>query len=425
MQGRRVVITGLGMVTPLGKNVDETWNNLIKGKSGISKITRFPIDETLEGISKIAGQVKYSDEVEGGFNPEEYIEKKDLRKMDRFIWYGIAAGMQAVEDSGWKPTDAKDLERTGVIIGSGIGGLTTIQETSKTVYERGMKKISPFFIPQCLINLASGHLSIKYGFYGPNLAPVTACATGSHAIGDAMEIIKRGDADVMVAGGTESAICEIGIGGFSAMHALSTAFNNEPERASRPWDKDRDGFVMGEGAGIMILEEYEHAKARGAKIYGEIVGYGISGDAYHMTSPHPQGEGAKRAIRMALQKAKLNSEAIDYVNAHGTSTSMGDVLEFNAVKEVFNSSLNSLNMSSTKSATGHLLGASGAIEAIFSTKVLTDGILPPTLNLDNQDEQCTGIDLVAKVAKEKQCKYVLSNSFGFGGTNACLIIKRM
>ena len=288
-----------------------------------------------------------------------------------------------------------------------------------------MKKISPFFIPQCLINLASGHLSIKYGFCGPNLAPVTACATGSHAIGDAMEIIKRGDADVMVAGGTESAICEIGIGGFSAMHALSTAFNNEPERASRPWDKDRDGFVMGEGAGIMILEEYEHAKARGAKIYGEIVGYGISGDAYHMTSPHPQGEGAKRAIRMALQKAKLNSEAIDYVNAHGTSTSMGDVLEFNAVKEVFNSSLNSLNMSSTKSATGHLLGASGAIEAIFSTKVLTDGILPPTLNLDNQDEQCTGIDLVAKVAKEKQCKYVLSNSFGFGGTNACLIIKRM
>ena len=289
MQERRVVITGLGMVTPLGKNVDETWNNLIKGKSGISKITRFPIDETLEGISKVAGQVKYSDEVEGGFNPEEYIEKKDLRKMDRFIWYGIAAGMQAVEDSGWKPTDVKDLERTGVIIGSGIGGLTTIQETSKTVYERGMKKISPFFIPQCLINLASGHLSIKYGFCGPNLAPVTACATGSHAIGDAMEIIKRGDADVMVAGGTESAICEIGIGGFSAMHALSTAFNNEPERASRPWDKDRDGFVMGEGAGIMILEEYEHAKARGAKIYGEIVGYGISGDAYHMTSPHPQG----------------------------------------------------------------------------------------------------------------------------------------
>lgn len=425
MQERRVVITGLGMVTPLGKNVEDTWNNLINGKSGISKITRFPIEETLEGISKIAGQVKYKDDIENGFDPEEYIEKKDLRKMDRFIWYGIAAGVQAIEDSGWKPTNEKDLERTGVIVGSGIGGLTTIQETSKTIYDRGIKKISPFFIPQCLINLTSGHISIKYGFSGPNLAPVTACATGSHAIGDAMEIIKRGDADVMVAGGAESAICEAGIGGFSAMHALSTAFNDNPEQASRPWDKDRDGFVMGEGSGVMILEEYEHAKARGAKIYGELIGYGISGDAYHMTSPHPQGEGAKRAIRMALQKAKLNSDEIGYVNAHGTSTVMGDVLEFNAVKEIFNSSLNNLCMSSTKSATGHLLGASGAIEAIFSTKVLTEGILPPTLNLENQDEQCIGIDLIAKVAKEKKCNYVLSNSFGFGGTNACLILKKI
>ena len=425
MQGRRVVITGLGMVTPLGKNVDETWNNLIKSKSGISKITRFQIDESLEGISRIAGEVKSIEDDPNGFNVEEYIEKKDLKKMDKFIWYGVAAGIQAVEDSGWKPTDEKDLEKTGVMMGSGIGGLKTIQETSKTIYDRGMKKISPFFIPQCLINLISGHLSIKYGFAGPNLAPVTACATGSHAIGDAMEIIKRGDADVMLAGGAESAICEAGIGGFSAMHALSTKFNDDPEHASRPWDKDRDGFVMGEGAGAMILEEYEHAKARGAKIYGEVVGYGLSGDAYHITSPHSEGAGAKRAIRMALRKAEINPEEINYVNAHGTSTVMGDVLEFNAVKEIFNNSLNNLCMSSTKSATGHLLGASGAIEAIFSTKVLTDGIVPPTLNLENQDEQCTGIDLVAKIAKEKQCKYVLSNSFGFGGTNACLILKKI
>lgn len=425
MQERRVVITGIGMITPLGKDVNSTWNEITNGKSGITKIKRFPIDELPDTISKIAGEVKMEEGNSDTFQPTDFIEKKDLKKMDKFIWFGISAAVEAIEDSDWKPTEEKDLDRTGVIIGSGIGGLSSIQETSLVIKEKGIKKISPFFIPQTLINLISGHVSIKYGFAGPNHSVVTACATGTHAIGDAFEIIKRDDADVMVCGGAESAICETGIGGFSAMHALSTNFNEEPLKASRPWDRDRDGFVMGEGAGVLILEEYEHAKKRGAKIYAEVVGYGLAGDAYHITSPHSEGKGAKKTMEMALRKAKINREQIDYINAHGTSTPMGDSLEFKAVKDTFSNCLDTICMSSTKSATGHLLGAAGAIEAIFSVKVLTDGIIPPTLNLDNLDENCQGIDLIPHKAKEKKCDYILSNSFGFGGTNACLILKKI
>lgn len=423
MQTRRIVITGLGMVSPLGKDVETTWENLIKGKSGIAKITKFPIDDLPDSISKIAGEVRIAEGDPNLFDPNLYIEKKELKKMDKFIWYSIASAEQALSDAGWKPTNEEELERTGVIIGSGIGGLECIQETSITYKEKGIKRISPFFIPQSLINLTSGQISIKYGFSGPNISIVTACATSSHAIGEAMEIIKRGDADVMVAGGAESSICGIGIGGFSAMHALSTNFNNEPEKASRPWDKNRDGFVMGEGAGVLILEELEHAKKRGAKIYAEVVGYGMSGDAYHITSPHAEGNGAKRAIKMALQKGGINFDEVDYVNAHGTSTQVGDRAEFKAVKELFVNSLDKLSMSSTKSATGHLLGAAGAVEAIFSIKAIENNVVPPTLNLEDIDEECSGIDLVPLNAKDKKVKTVLSNSFGFGGTNASLIFR--
>lgn len=423
---KRVVITGVGMVTPNGVNVSNSWNNIINSKSGIKKITRFATDELPDSISKVAGEININNpENADFFDPCLYIEKKDVKKMDKFIWYGIAASDEAIKDAGWQPTDEYELERTGVIIGSGIGGLYSIQETSITIAEKGIKKISPFFIPASLINLISGQVSIKYGFAGPNVAPVTACATGSHAIGEAMELIKRGDADVMVAGGAESAICEAGIGGFSAMHALSTKYNNDPEKASRPWDKDRDGFVMGEGAGVLVLEEYEHAKKRGAKIYAEVVGYGLSGDAYHMTSPDPEGKGAKRAIKMALNKAGLNTDDIDYINAHGTSTPLGDVFEFNAVKGVFANSLNKVCMSSTKSSTGHLLGAAGAIEAIICAKTIENNIVPPTLNLENVDDACKDIDLVPLIAKEKRVDCVLSNSFGFGGTNASLVLKRI
>ena len=420
---RRVVVTGLGMVTPLGNNVNDSWQGIINSKSGIKKISLFDTSDLPDSISKVAGEIYVNEEDNNAFNPTLYIEKKDIKKMDRFIWFGIAAAEEAIKDSGWQPSSDEDKQNTGVIIGSGIGGLKSIQDTSILTVEKGVKRISPFFIPSALINLVSGHVSIKYGFCGPNLAPVTACATGSHAIGEAMEIIKRGDADVMVAGGTEAAICQIGIGGFSAMHALST--NQDPSKASRPWDKDRDGFVMGEGAGVLVLEDYEHAKKRGAKIYAEVVGYGLTGDAYHITAPDSSSGGAKRAVRMALKKANMNPEEIGYVNAHGTSTPMGDVLEFNAIKEVFNSNLSNIHMSSTKSATGHLLGAAGAIEAIFSIKALLDGILPPTLNLDNPDEACNGIDLIPHKAKEVKVNAVLSNSFGFGGTNASLILKKV
>ncbi len=420
---RRVVVTGLGMVTPLGNNVDSSWESIINSKSGIKKISLFDTNDLPDSISKVAGEINVSEEDNNAFNPTLYIEKKDIKKMDRFIWFGIAAAEEAIKDSGWQPTSDEEKQNTGVIIGSGIGGLTSIQDTSISTVEKGIKRISPFFIPSALINLVSGHVSIKYGFSGPNLAPVTACATGSHAIGEAMEIIKRGDADIMVAGGTEAAICQIGIGGFSAMHALST--NQDPSKASRPWDKDRDGFVMGEGAGVLVLEEYEHAKKRGAKIYAEVVGYGLTGDAYHITAPDSSSGGAKRAVKMALKKANMNPEDIGYINAHGTSTPMGDVLEFNAIKDTFSSCLDKIYMSSTKSATGHLLGAAGAIEAIFSIKAIQNGILPPTLNLDNPDEACNGIDLIPHKSKEVKVNAVLSNSFGFGGTNASLIFKKI
>ena len=424
---RRVVITGMGMVSPVGVTVSESWNNIINSKSGIRKISRFSVDELPESISKVAGEVNLDGNADNSsvFDPTLFIEKKDLKKMDKFIWYGIGASEEAIKDSGWQPTDEYDLERTGIIIGSGIGGLGSIQDTSISIAEKGIKRISPFFIPSALINLISGQVSIKYGFKGPNLATVTACATGTHAIGEAAEIIKRNDADVMIAGGAESAVCEAGIGGFSAMHALSTKYNNDPEKASRPWDKDRDGFVMGEGAGVLVLEEYEHAKKRGAKIYAEVIGYGISGDAYHITSPATDGNGAKRAIKMALNKAEINNDEIDYINAHGTSTPLGDILEFNAVKSIFSNCLDKVSMSSTKSSTGHLLGAAGAIETIISVKTIQDNILPPTLNLENIDESCDGIDLVPLKAKEKQVNCVLSNSFGFGGTNATLIVKKI
>jgi len=425
MNKRRVVVTGVGIVSPLGANVKSTWNNIINSKSGIGQITRFDTTEMPDSISKVAGEIKYGLEP-NQFNLDNFVDRKDQKKMDKFIHYAISAAIEAVEDSGWKPQDEESQKRTGVIVGSGIGGLETIQETCKKVVAQGIKRISPFFIPASLINLASGHISIKYGFKGPNHSVVTACATGSHSIGDAGAIISRGDADVMIAGGAEATVCELGIGGFSAMHALSTQYNNgDATKASRPWDKDRDGFVMGEGAAILVMEEYEHAKKRGAKIYGELVGYGLSGDAYHMSAPEMEGKGQKAAVRMALEKAELNPEEIDYINAHGTSTPTGDHLEFNGVKEVFKNSLSKLHMSSTKSATGHLLGAAGAIEGIFSLLAIRDGILPPTLNLENLDERCQGIDLVPLVAKEQEIKYALSNSFGFGGTNATLIFKKI
>jgi 3-oxoacyl-[acyl-carrier-protein] synthase II len=424
MDKKRVVITGIGIVSPLGSTVKSNWHSIINSKSGISKITRFNTTEMPDSISKVAGEIKFGTE-ENQFDLEKFVPIKDQKKMDRFIHYALGAASEAIEDSGWQPQDEESKMRTGVIVGSGIGGLETIQHTCEKMVEQGIKKISPFFIPASLINLTSGHISIKYGFKGPNHSVVTACATGSHAIGDAGEIIKRGDADVMIVGGAEAAICELGIGGFSAMHALSTKYNDNPTKASRPWDKDRDGFVMSEGSAVLVLEEYEHAKKRGAKIYGELIGYGLAGDAYHMALPETEGKGQKAAMRMALKYAELNPENIDYINAHGTSTPLGDGIEFNGVKEIFSNCLNKIHMSSTKSATGHLLGAAGAIEAIFSLLAIRDGILPPTLNLENVSEDCQGIDLVPLVAKQHEIKYVLSNSFGFGGTNASLIFKKI
>jgi 3-oxoacyl-[acyl-carrier-protein] synthase II len=360
------------------------------------------------------------------FNPSLFIDKKDLKKMDSFIWYGIAAAEEAIADANWKNiADEHELMRTGVLLSSGIGGISSIQDTTLTVKEKGVRRISPFFIPQSLINLLSGHIAIRHGYRGSNFAIVSACATGNHAIGEGFEIIRRNDADVMIVGGSESSITDVCVGGFASMKALSTTHNENPELASRPWDRDRDGFVMAEGAGVLVLEEYEHAKKRGAKIYAEVVGYGVSGDAYHMTSPHPEGIGARDAMAMAFRKAELNPEDIQYINAHGTSTPAGDIQEFRAVRNIFGTVLDKIYMSSTKSSTGHLLGAAGVVEAIFSVGVLQSGILPPTLNLDNVDEECKGIDLVAKVAKETKVKYVLSNSFGFGGTNACLIFGKV
>jgi 3-oxoacyl-[acyl-carrier-protein] synthase II len=414
---RRVVVTGLGLVTPLGVGVEDNWRRLIAGESGIRAIQGFDVSDL---PSKIAGQVPRGETSAGLFNADDWVAPKDQRKIDTFILYALAAAVQAVEDSGWKPQDEEGQERTGVMIGSGIGGLPGITDGAITLHEKGPRRISPFFIPSSLINLASGHVSIRYGFKGPNHSVVTACATGAHALGDAARIIALDDADVMVAGGAESAMNRLGIAGFAAARALSTGFNDTPERASRPWDKDRDGFVMGEGAGIVVLEELEHAKRRGAKIYGEIVGYGMSGDAYHVTAPSEDGNGGFRAMRNALRRAQLPTEAIDYVNAHGTSTPLGDEIELGAVKRLFGGHAYELSMSSTKSAIGHLLGAAGSVEAIFSILAIRDQVAPPTLNLENPSPSCD-IDLVARRAKERRIRYAMSNSFGFGGTNASLI----
>jgi 3-oxoacyl-[acyl-carrier-protein] synthase II len=414
---RRVVVTGLGLLTPLGYGVDVTWARLIGGESGIGTIQACDVSDL---ACRIAGEIPLGDGGNGDFNADDCIPPKEQRKMDLFIVYALAAAIQAVEDSGWMPQGEEDQNRTGVMIGSGIGGLPAIAEASITLKERGARRISPFFIPSALINLASGHVSIKYGFRGPNHSVVTACATGAHAIGDAARIIAIDDADVMVAGGTEAAVCRLGIAGFAAARALSTNFNDTPKKASRPWDRDRDGFVMGEGAGIVVLEELEHAKKRNATIYAEVTGYGLSGDAHHITAPAEDGNGGYRAMEMALKRAELNVEDIDYINAHGTSTPLGDEIELGAVKRLFGDHAYDLSMSSTKSAIGHLLGAAGAVEAAFSVLAVHNGVIPPTLNLENPSEGCD-IDLVPLEAKERPLKNALSNSFGFGGTNASLI----
>jgi len=416
---RRVVVTGLGLVTPLASSVAETWDRLIAGESAGRPITRFDVSEI---PARVACDVVRGDGTNGTFNPDDWMSPKEQRRVDDFIIYGMAAAQQAVQDSGWMPEGEEDRERTGVLIGSGIGGLPGIEEASIICHEQGPRRVSPFFIPGRLINLVSGQVSIRYGFKGPNHAVVTACSTGAHAIGDASRMIMLGDADVMVAGGAEGALCKIGIAGFAAAKALSTGFNDTPERASRPYDKDRDGFVMGEGAGIVILEEYEHAKKRGAKIYAEIKGYGMSGDAYHITAPAQDGNGGFRSMKAALKNAGLSTADIDYVNAHGTSTPLGDEIELGAVKRLFGADAAHMSMSSTKSSIGHLLGAAGAVEAIFSILAIKNGVVPPTINLENPSEGCTGIDLVPNVAKEKKVRAALSNSFGFGGTNASLII---
>jgi 3-oxoacyl-[acyl-carrier-protein] synthase II len=414
---RRVVVTGIGLVTPLGVGAENVWKRLLAGRSGIGGIQAFDVSDL---PAKIAGQVPRGETKSGEFNIDDWVPPKEQRKMDPFIVFALCAAEQAVNDSGWRPEDPEDRERTGVMIGSGIGGLPGITEGALTLHERGPRRLSPFFIPSNLINLASGHVSIRYGFSGPNHAVVTACSSGAHAIGDAARFIQFEDADVMVCGGTEAAICRLGIAGFAAARALSTGFNDEPQRASRPWDKRRDGFVMGEGAGILVLEELEHAKRRGAKIYAEVVGYGLSGDAHHITAPAEDGSGAFRAMRNALKRSGLSADSIDYVNAHGTSTPLGDEIELGAIKRLFGDHAYALSMSSTKSAIGHLLGAAGSVEAIFSILAMRDGIVPPTLNLEDPSDGCD-IDLVPLRAKERKVRYALSNSFGFGGTNASLI----
>ena len=416
---RRVVVTGIGLVTPLASGVKETWGRLIAGESGAGPIARFDASDL---TCRIACEVPRG-EGAGLFDADDHVSPKDQRKVDRFIVFGIAAARQAVEDAGWTPTDEESLERTGVLLGSGIGGLESIENSAITLHERGSRRVSPFFIPSALINLLSGHVSIRFGFKGPNHAVVTACATGAHAIGDAARIIELGDADVMVAGGAEAAICRLGVAGFAASKALSTAFNDEPTRASRPWDRARDGFVMGEGAGVVVLEELGHAKARGARIYGELKGYGLSGDAHHITAPAEDGDGGFRAMKMALERAGMNFGDIDYINAHGTSTPLGDEIELGAVKRLFGAAAYELSMSSTKSAIGHLLGAAGAVEAIFGLLAMNEGVVPPTLNLDDPSDGCD-LDLVPRQARERPVNVVLSNSFGFGGTNATLVFTR-
>lgn len=417
---RRVVVTGLGMVTPLACGVEETWSRLLEGQSGAGPITRF---DAANVVTTYACEIPFGDGADGSFNPDDWMEPKDRRKVDDFILYGMAAATQAVADSGWTPTTDEARERTGVMIGSGIGGLTSIAETAVLIKERGPKRVSPFFIPGALINLVSGQVSIRFGFKGPNHAVVTACSTGAHAIGDAARLIALGDADVMVAGGAEAPISEIGIAGFNACKALSTKRADDPKAASRPWDADRDGFVMGEGAGVVVLEEYEHAKARGAKIYAEVLGYGLSGDAYHITAPSEDGDGGFRSMSAALKRAGLGPEALDYINAHGTST-MADVIELGAVERLLGDHAGNVTMSSTKSSIGHLLGAAGAVEAIFCILAIRDQIAPPTINLDDPVQE-TPIDLAANAAVRRRIDVALSNSFGFGGTNASLVIGKV
>ena len=415
---RRVVVTGLGLVTPLGSNVETSWKRLINGESGIRRIEYFPTDEI---SSKVAGEVVLGTEP-GQFSIDDIVAPKDQKKMDKFIMYGMRAAEEALIDSGWKPQTEEEFEMTGVMIGSGIGGLPIITEAAQILKERGPRKISPFFIASSLINLVSGHVSIRHGFKGPNHSVVTACSTGGHAIGDAARLIQLGDADVMVAGGAEGAVCELGVAGFASMRALSTNFNDDPTRASRPWDRDRDGFVIGEGAGVVVLEELEHAKKRGAKIYAEVLGYGLSGDAHHITAPAEDGNGGFRAMRNALKRAGLSPSDLGYINAHGTSTPLGDMIELNAVKRLLGNAAGDVSMSSTKSSIGHLLGAAGGVEAIFTILAMNNGILPATLNLDNPSEGTEGMDLIPHKPKEKKVKYALSNSFGFGGTNVSLVM---
>jgi 3-oxoacyl-[acyl-carrier-protein] synthase II len=417
---RRVVITGLGLVTPLACGVEETWTRLLAGRSGASLITKFRTDDL---ATKIACQVPRGDGSDGSFNPDQWVDAKEQRRMDDFIIYGLAAAKQAVADAGWEARTDEDKERTGVLIGSGIGGLTGIEDASILVHEKGPRRLSPFFIPGRLINLVSGYVSIAHQFKGPNHAVVTACATGAHAIGDAARLIALDDADVMIAGGAESAVCRIGIAGFNACRALSTGYNDNPTKASRPYDKDRDGFVMGEGAGIVVLEELEHAKARGARIYGEVKGYGLSGDAYHITAPSEDGDGGYRAMQMAVKRAGISPSDIDYVNAHGTST-MADGIEAGAVERLLGNAASKTAMSSTKSSIGHLLGAAGSVEAIFCLLAMRDGIVPPTINLENPDV-ATALDLVPLKAQKREVNVVMSNSFGFGGTNAALILTKI
>jgi len=418
---RRVVVTGLGMVSPLGCGVETTWKRILNSQSGARKIDTFDVSDL---PSKIACLVPRGNGSDGTFNPDQWMEPKEQRKVDDFIIFAMAAARQALDDANWHPETEEDRCATGTMIGSGIGGLNGIAETALLLKERGPRRVSPFFIPGRLINLASGYVSIEHGLKGPNHAVVTACSTGAHAIGDAGRLIALGDADVMVAGGTESPICRIGMAGFCAARALSTGFNETPQKASRPYDRDRDGFVMGEGAGILVLEEYEHARARGARMYAEVTGYGLSGDAYHITSPPPDGDGGFRSMSAAMKRAGIGAADIDYVNAHGTSTQVGDEIELGAVERLFGNAASKVSMSSTKSSTGHLLGAAGAIEAIFSILAIRDGVAPPTINLENPSVQ-TAIDLVPQTPRKREINIALSNSFGFGGTNASVILQRV
>ncbi|HEU5018853.1 MAG TPA: beta-ketoacyl-ACP synthase II [Pseudolabrys sp.] len=417
---QRVVVTGLGMLSPLACGVEATWARLIKGQSGAAKVDRFDVSDI---ACKIACMIPRGDGTNGTYNPDQWMEPKEQRKVDAFIVYAMCAARQALDDAGWHPRTYEEQARSGVLIGSGIGGIEGIADTAVTLHEKGPRRVSPFFIPGRIVNLASGYVSIEFRLKGPNHSVVTACSTGAHAIGDAARLIAFGDADVMLAGGSESPVSRISLTGFSALRALSTGFNDEPTRASRPYDKDRDGFVMGEGAGIVVLESLEHAQARGAKIYAELIGYGLSGDAYHITAPAPDGDGAFRCMSMAMKRAGVTADEVDYINAHGTSTPMGDEIELGAVQRLVGNAAGRISMSSTKSCIGHLLGAAGAVEAIFSILAIRDGIAPPTINLDNPSVE-TAIDLVPHTARKRQIDITLSNSFGFGGTNASLMFRR-